>query len=112
MKVHIPMKLPSLSNLSHMHWRKLANIAKKQKTIVNHYLHDRLDIPFLPLLVTITRIGPRRLDDDNLQGACKYVRDQIASVVGVDDGSNLYTWHYEQKTGKFGVDIDITPRLC
>ena len=64
----------------------------------------------MPLLVTITRIGPRRLDSDNLQSAAKFVRDQIAATVGVDDGSNMYTWQYEQRIGKYGVDIEITTR--
>ena len=67
-------------------------------------------IPTVPLLVTITRVGPRRLDDDNLAAACKYVRDQIAAVIGIDDGSPLYTWRYEQRVGgrkEYGVDVEI-----
>ena len=70
------------------------------------------ELPPLPLLVTITRIGPRRLDDDNLTSACKYVRDQIAAAIGTDDGSDQYTWQCEQRIGKkYGVDVEITTRL-
>ena len=61
-------------------------------------------------MVTITRIGPRKLDDDNLSGACKYVRDEIARMVGVDDGSDRYTWVYKQRTGAYGVDVEIESR--
>ncbi len=64
----------------------------------------------MPITVIITRIGPQKMDDDNLAVACKYVRDQIAAVVGVDDGSPLYTWRYAQRRGKYGVDVEITPR--
>lgn len=68
------------------------------------------ELPKPPLVVLITRIGPRKLDDDNLASACKYVRDEIARIIGLDDGSPLYTWQYAQRTGKYGVDIEIMVR--
>ncbi len=67
-------------------------------------------VPKPPIIITITRVGPRRLDDDNLASACKYVRDAIAADVGVDDGSPLYTWQYRQHIGKYGVDVEIKSR--
>lgn len=118
MRVHIPIRLPSLANESHRHWRSLVSIAKKQKEAVFYCFRAAgpnrrtplEDIPPTPLLVTITRVGPTTLDDDNLAAACKYVRDQIAAEVGVDDGSPLYTWRYEQRKGKYGVDVEIVTR--
>ncbi len=95
--------------MSHQHWRRLSKITNAQKEEVYVALH-RAVLPPMPLLVTITRIGKRRLDDDNLASACKYVRDQIAAEVGVDDGSDQYTWKYEQRTGEYGVEIEITAR--
>ena len=109
MRFHIPIKLPSLANLSHLHWYKLSNITKKQKKATKRSLRG-LVIPPLPLLITITRIGPHKLDDDNVASACKYIRDEIARAVNVDDGSPLYTWRCEQRTGKYGVDVEITER--
>lgn len=111
MRFHIPIKLPSLAN-TRWHWRKMASVKKKHRNATRHALLSTFGarIPPLPLLITITRVGPRKLDDDNLASACKYVRDQIAASVGVDDGSPLYTWCYEQKTGKYGVDVEITSR--
>ncbi len=50
------------------------------------------------------------MDDDNLQGACKYVRDEIASLIGVDDGSASYTWVYRQKIGEYGVIVEVVSR--
>lgn len=109
MRYHIPIKLPSLANLSHQHWRKLSKLSRSQKIATAIAIYGR-QIPTLPLLVTITRIGPRKLDDDNLASACKYVRDAIAKKIGVDDGSDQYTWRYNQAIGKYGVDVEITSR--
>ena len=67
-------------------------------------------LPPPPLLIIITRVGLRRLDDDNLAAACKYVRDQIAAAIGIDDGSDQYTWKYEQRIGQYEVDVEITSR--
>lgn len=108
MRFTIPICLPSLAN-TRLHWRRMASLKKKQKKIAALSMND-VEIPELPLLVTITRIGPRKLDDDNLASACKYIRDQIATKVGVDDGSDLYTWRYEQRKGKYSVEVEITTR--
>lgn len=101
-----------MANLSHRHWAWLSATTRKQKEATYYCLHDK-SIPPPPLTVTITRIGPRKLDDDNLEGACKYVRDQIARKVGIDDGSDQYTWLYGQRKGKpgeYGVEVEITSR--
>ena len=109
MLFHIPIKLPSLMNLR-VNWRKMMRLKKDQRTATKLCMKDK-PIPPGPLVVTITRIGPRRLDGDNLQGACKYVRDQIAAQVGPDDGSSFYTWVYKQRIGKYGVEVDIVSRV-
>lgn len=99
-----------MANLSHLHWYKLVRMKNKQKKATRICLVGK-EIPPAPLLVTITRLAPRKLDDDNLQGACKFIRDEIARKVGIDDGSSQYTWRYEQKTAKtYGVDVEITSR--
>ncbi|HXB28079.1 MAG TPA: hypothetical protein VNV25_25340 [Gemmatimonadaceae bacterium] len=64
----------------------------------------------LPVRVTLTRVAPRQLDDDNNQGACKNVRDGIADALGVDDRTPLVIWVYEQRRGKpreYGVEIVV-----
>jgi hypothetical protein len=53
----------------------------------------------LPAVVTLTRVGPREVDSDNLVGACKGVRDGVAAFLGVDDGSDWVTWAYAQDSG-------------
>lgn len=109
MRFLIPIKLVSLANLSHLHWRRLTKIKDDQRAHTNLAMRG-YELPPLPLLVVITRVGPRKLDDDNLAAACKYIRDQIASAVGKDDGSDQYTWVYKQLKGDYAVDVEIIPR--
>jgi hypothetical protein len=93
----------------HLHWRRLTKLKNAQKACTKVAMLGK-ELPPAPLLVTITRVGPRLLDDDNLATACKFVRDQIAAAVGIDDGSALYTWRYAQTNGDYGVDVEIVSR--
>ncbi len=106
MKISIDMKLPSLANCR-MHWRALAKIKSQQRLFVALSMRGH-KLPPLPAVVTFTRTGPRKLDDDNLSHAFKAVRDEVAAKYGVDDGSDLYTWRYEQRTEKKAtIEIEI-----
>jgi len=56
-----------------------------------------------PLRITLVRIGPRRLDDDNLAGALKHVRDGIADSLEIDDGDETQAvWSVVQENGPAG----------
>mgnify|MGYP001569416906 CR=1 FL=1 len=120
MKFSIPIKLPSLANMSHQHWRRLTELKKAQKQATSLCLTDAVNrgqvIPPPPLTIILTRIGPRGLDkQDNLNAAFKYVRDTIAATVGIDDGSDQYEWVYEQRSGGcgvYGVEVEITSALA
>lgn len=59
--------------------------------------------------VTMTRLGPRRMDDDNLAAAMKAVRDGIADALGVDDGDPRIMWVPRQLTARSrrGVKVEI-----
>ncbi len=53
-----------------------------------------------PVRVVLTRVGTRRMDDDNLANAFKPVRDVIAKWLGVDDGNRAAVrWVYRQRPG-------------
>ena len=70
--------------------------------------------PFTPpLLVTLTRHAPSDgLDDDNLAGALKAVRDEVADYLGVNDKhSDRVRYAYAQKRSSrnWAVRIDIAP---
>jgi hypothetical protein len=105
-----PMKLASLANVRE-HWRVKHRRSKEQRALLHGMLWTASK-PLLPATVTITRIGKKKLDSDNLAISAKHVRDGIADAYGVDDGSDLYTWKYEQEIGKeYAVRIEIRPRI-
>lgn len=106
--IEFPMKLPSVSNLRE-HWATKAKRVKAQRAVTRitlrgvHFGYRQM----IPLAVTLTRVAPRKLDDDNLRGAFKAVRDEIAAYFGVDDGSKEIEWHYAQAKGKAAVRIGL-----
>lgn len=65
--------------------------------------------PSLPCTVRLTRVAPSNgLDDDNLAGALKAVRDQIAKWLGVDDKRrDLVRYVYAQRRGEWAVEIEF-----
>lgn len=75
--------------------------------------------PLLPCTVKLTRIAPSDgLDDDNLRGALKAARDEMAVLLGLpvtrrgqaDDRDPRVSWEYDQRRGKWGVEIEIRRR--
>jgi hypothetical protein len=62
------------------------------------------------LTITLTRIGVRNLDADNLANSFKHVQDGIADALGIDDGDPLLTWRYGQRRGKpkeYAVEVAL-----
>lgn len=97
--VEIPMPVPSASNLRE-HWAKKGRRARQQRNTTKLVL-ARFDPRIaLPCFVRLTRVAPRKLDDDNLRGALKNCRDGVADWLGIDDGSKDIRWEYEQEKGK------------
>lgn len=47
-------------------------------------------------LVAITDFRLRTLDKDNFIGGCKFLRDEIANHLGLDDAEKNIEWHYHQ----------------
>lgn len=62
-----------------------------------------------PLIVTLTRVGPRAIDFDNAISGLKGVRDELAAWLGVDDGDELVRWRYETAKGKYAVRVRMAP---
>lgn len=95
----LPIKVTSPANGSHGHWAADAKRRKDQRTIVKWGLMP-LPKPPLPVVVTLTRIGPRDLDTDNLAGGFKSIRDEVAAWLGTGDGTKApVTWVYAQERG-------------
>jgi hypothetical protein len=109
--VFLPVKTVSTLN-AREHWATRARRAKKQRGIarVMVMLATRGQIrKGAALVCVLTRMGVRKLDDDNLAGALKSVRDGVADALGIDDGSELVRWEYRQEkgVGMIGVQLDI-----
>jgi hypothetical protein len=92
------MKLGAALN-ARVHWTKRAARAKKERAIVAAALrHHPFAAAQPPTTCTLIRIAPRMLDDDNLAGAFKSIRDEVAAFFGVDDGpKGPISWRYEQR---------------
>lgn len=48
------------------------------------------------VVISLVRYGRRHMDDDNLAGLFKPLRDAIAASLGVDDGDPRIKWEYGQ----------------
>lgn len=101
MIIKIPIRLVSESNSSE-HWTKKSKRHKIQKLLVKSYL-EREKTPSLPCTVTFTRHAPRPFDDDNMQGSCKFIRDQVSetltctTLAGRADNDPRIKWAYKQE---------------
>lgn len=89
------------------HWRKRHSRVQSERRATALIVK-----PFpVPCIVRMVRLSSALCDDDNLQGACKAIRDEIAKICGVDDGpSGPITWAYAQekcKRGQEGVRVEF-----
>lgn len=117
----LPIEVVSEAN-QRAHWAVKARRSKRQKRaaylgVLQHAAHLRCRIRAgeeICLAVTLVRLfGPRQrpFDSDNLAGAFKAVRDGIAAAFGIDDGSDLISWHCAQEPGpggKGGVRVIVS----
>lgn len=108
--VVLPLRTVSEPNVRG-HWAVKSQRARNQRWVARH-LVSGAELPRPPLVVTLCRVSPRRLDDDNLRGALKHVRDGVADALGIDDGSDLVEWRYAQvakikSAEKFAVWVRI-----
>ncbi len=109
----IPIPLPSAANL-HEPWQARHRRIKAQRAAVMLAM-PRSKIEKArnwltlngQLVVTMVRISPRKLDDDNLAFAFKGARDQVAAQLGFNDNDPNIAWHYEQETGQQAIRITL-----
>ena len=99
-RVTLPLRLASEAN-ARGSWHAGAARARLARAQVNAALRRAEPGPLpLPVVVRITRVGPRRLDDDNLARSAKAPRDGVADWLGCDDGDPRVSWHYAQATSR------------
>ena len=90
------------------HWRALLGAKRQQRDAGSLLAYQALkhlgqgflrNIPWLRVEVTLTRVGARKMDDDNVAASFKSVRDGIAEWCGLDDGDDRWTWKCDQRSG-------------
>jgi hypothetical protein len=112
----LPIRAVSESNVR-QHWAAKAGRAKSQRLTTWTMLSHAFGVTApawckLPLTITLTRIAPRELDDDNLRGSLKAPRDEITQWLGLkSDRVPGLRWEYAQRSlaPKFyAVEVTIT----
>lgn len=117
--IDIPLAKPlaSIAN-ERLHWSAKARTVKAQRHSTALHLRAQGHAFLrewrvmsgntnLRIACTLTRVAPRVLDGDNLQGAFKGVRDQVAEECALDDGSKRWDWHYAQERGRAAYRIRL-----
>ncbi|GLQ96452.1 hypothetical protein [Dyella mobilis] len=92
-----------------LHWAARAAKVKLQRQQVGLVVKSKRPLPF-PAVITLTRLSPGTLDDDNLLGALKAIRDGVADAFQLPDNHCGLTWCYGQekyKRGAYAVRIEI-----
>jgi len=90
------------------HWAVKAKRTRQQRTLAEKVCSANPDSYSLPVLVKLTRVGKRRLDDDNLSRSFKAIRDGIADSLDIDDGSEHIRFFCNQEIGKeYHVKVGI-----
>lgn len=101
--VTLPLKIVSESN-QRCHWREKSARARQHRSTARLMMAvEAGPAPIAPgIVITLTRIAPRELDDDNLASGFKATRDGVADWLGIDDGSKRLKWLYAQRKGRPG----------
>lgn len=107
----IPIRVISEAN-QREHWG--ARYERKQvqqeatRVCLIQAMHKRKIV--FPCAVTLTRIGAKPLDTDNLAGSFKHVQDAIAGYFQINDGNPTIKYEYAQEpNGKrdYSVRVEI-----
>jgi hypothetical protein len=109
-KIELPIRVISTAN-AREHWAVKAKRNREHRSAAYYATQGALRKEMLAGNVrgTLTRIGKRRLDDDNLAGAFKAIRDGVADGLGLDDGDPRIEWRYAQEIGReYGIRIEIS----
>lgn len=110
MKVLLPLRVENTSNKREhwaQRWKRTAPQRRAAALKVKPQLHQ---LGGTRLVVLLTRIAPRELDDDNLRSALKSCRDGVATALRVDDSTPLVRWDYAQRRGEpheYAVEVMI-----
>lgn len=106
-EVTLPVRIESVAN-KREHWSR-----KAERTKQHRFAAIAVPQHPLPCVVTLIRVAPRALDDDNLASGFKALRDGIADRLGVDDRDPRVSWRYLQERGRakeYAAKVRIEPK--
>jgi hypothetical protein len=111
LKFIVPVVVVSEAN-QRVHWAVRHRRFKEQAAAVRATLGCEWAFPKwwndATYAITLTRLGGKIMDGDNLAGAFKAVRDELAEWLAINDGSDQATWSYQQfYSGPKGIEISI-----
>lgn len=119
MKLKLPIKTVNEAN-SREHWHKKSVRHTVQKSAILYLLRGKIDESFLPCIIKLTRIAPRKLDKwDNLPMSFKWILDAITSLlvpdkaIGQSDSDPRIQVEYEQIKGEineYAIEVEIRKR--
>jgi len=123
----MPLKTVSELNCSE-HWSIKAKRHRSQQKVVRLFYARYASSMAPPCSVRLTRLATRLLDDDNLVGALKWIRDEISEclipdnrtfldkkgkvrkVKGRRDCDPRISWSYDQRRHPcLAIEVTITP---
>ena len=119
MKVHIPTpgKLHRIVSPNlRQHWGTMSRRNANLRLLLRSFLRHKIFSNTLPCTVTLTRVAPKALDDDNLTSAFKHCRDVIADMLvpgkafGQADSDPRIKWEYNQRKGEvrqYAIEVEI-----
>lgn len=112
-EITIPIVVTTVANAKGFWWGR-NKTARAQQAIVLQYVEPLAPLlrRCLPIDVTMTRVSSRGrlMDDDNLTGAFKHVRDQIARCIGIDDADPRIKFTTQQIRGPNGCVVRFNSR--
>lgn len=94
LRFEVPVKLISAANAREHHMARATRVKKEREAV--YRVVPWLDLP-AAYDVRLTRLGGKRLDDDNLHAALKGARDAVATRLRVDDASTVIRWSVAQE---------------
>ncbi len=114
MIVEAPIRIESTPNLRE-HWAVRSKRASQHRNDTYFALKAAKAPHSVPCTVTMTRIAPRELDDDNNTAGLKNVRDGVALWLALDDADKRITWVCKQaKRGvkDYSLLVEIVPGVA
>lgn len=107
--VELPIKTVAGLN-AREHYLARSRRVRRERGAAHLTVKHKHGRPELPVIVTMVRLSAGKLDDDNLQGAFKAIRDGVADAYGVADNDPRIAWSYGQELcarGKYGIRIEL-----